>query len=35
MKPWVHGWWEFGKISANFADLVVDETSPRADGTGW
>ena len=24
VKPWVHGWWEFGKTSANFADLVVD-----------
>jgi ABC-type oligopeptide transport system substrate-binding subunit/class 3 adenylate cyclase len=24
VKPWVHGWWEFGKTSANYADLVVD-----------
>ena len=24
VKPHVHGWWEFGKTSANFADLVVD-----------
>jgi ABC-type transport system substrate-binding protein len=23
VKPWVDGWWEFGKSSANFADLVV------------
>ena len=23
VKPWVQGWWEFGKTSANFADLVV------------
>jgi ABC-type transport system substrate-binding protein/class 3 adenylate cyclase len=23
VKPWVDGWWEFGKTSANFADLVV------------
>ena len=22
--PHVHGWWEFGKSSANFADLVVE-----------
>jgi ABC-type oligopeptide transport system substrate-binding subunit len=24
VKPRVHGWWEFGKSSASFADLVVD-----------
>jgi oligopeptide transport system substrate-binding protein len=24
VKPRVHGWWEFGKTSANFADLTVD-----------
>ena len=24
LKPFVHGWWEFGKTSANFADLIVD-----------
>lgn len=24
VKPWVRGWWEFGKSSASFADLVVD-----------
>ena len=24
VRPHVHGWWEFGKSSANFADLVVD-----------
>ena len=24
VKPTVHGWWEFGKTSANFADLTVD-----------
>src|SRR5439155_433438 len=29
-KPWVKGWWEFGKSSASFADLVVDPASPRA-----
>ncbi len=29
VKPWVRGWWEFGKSSANFADLRVDPTSPR------
>jgi ABC-type oligopeptide transport system substrate-binding subunit/class 3 adenylate cyclase len=30
VKPWIRGWWEFGKSSENFADLVVDEESPRA-----
>jgi ABC-type transport system substrate-binding protein len=30
VKPWIEGWWEFGKSSANFADLRVDPTSPRA-----
>jgi ABC-type oligopeptide transport system substrate-binding subunit/class 3 adenylate cyclase len=29
VKPWVHGWWEFGKSAENFADLVVDGGSPR------
>lgn len=29
VKPRVHGWWEFGKSSSSFTDLVVDETSPR------
>ncbi len=24
VKPRVHGWWEFGKTSANYADLEVD-----------
>ena len=24
VKPWVRGWWEFGKSSASFADLVLD-----------
>ncbi len=24
VKPWIRGWWEFGKSSSNFADLVVD-----------
>ena len=23
VKPYVQGWWEFGKSSASFADLVV------------
>ena len=27
VKPWVHGWWEFGKSSSSFADLVVGEES--------
>jgi oligopeptide transport system substrate-binding protein len=30
VKPWLHGWWEFGKSSASFADLIVDPSSPRA-----
>jgi ABC-type oligopeptide transport system substrate-binding subunit/class 3 adenylate cyclase len=30
VKPWVKGWWEFGKSSSSFADLVVDPSSPRA-----
>ena len=30
VKPWVRGWWEFGKSSSSFADLWVDEDSPRA-----
>ena len=30
VKPWVHGWWEFGKSSASFADLKIDPSSPRA-----
>jgi ABC-type oligopeptide transport system substrate-binding subunit/class 3 adenylate cyclase len=25
VQPRVHGWWEFGKSSAAFADLVIDE----------
>ena len=34
VKPWIAGWWEFGKSSSNFADLVVDASSPRAGLTG-
>ena len=30
VKPWVNGWWEFGKTSSPFADLIVEEGSPRA-----
>jgi ABC-type oligopeptide transport system substrate-binding subunit len=30
VKPWVQGWWEFGKSSASFADLRIDPASPRA-----
>jgi peptide/nickel transport system substrate-binding protein/oligopeptide transport system substrate-binding protein len=30
VKPWVHGWWEFGKSSSSFADLVVDPSRPLA-----
>jgi ABC-type oligopeptide transport system substrate-binding subunit/class 3 adenylate cyclase len=30
VKPWVHGWWEFGKSSSSFADLTVDARSDDA-----
>jgi ABC-type oligopeptide transport system substrate-binding subunit/class 3 adenylate cyclase len=30
VKPWVEGWWEFGKSSSSFADLTVAEGSPGA-----
>jgi oligopeptide transport system substrate-binding protein len=30
VKPWVEGWWEFGKTSTSFANLSVGEDSPRA-----
>ena len=30
VKPWVRGWWEFGKSSSAFANLLVDPSSPRA-----
>jgi ABC-type oligopeptide transport system substrate-binding subunit len=30
VKPWIRGWWEFGKSSSNFADLDVDPSSPRS-----
>jgi ABC-type oligopeptide transport system substrate-binding subunit/class 3 adenylate cyclase len=30
VKPWITGWWEFGKSSSNFADLEVGPSSPRA-----
>jgi ABC-type oligopeptide transport system substrate-binding subunit len=30
VKPWVRGWWEFGKSSSSFADLRIDAESPRA-----
>lgn len=29
VKPWVSGWWEYGKAWSSFAELVVDERSPR------
>jgi oligopeptide transport system substrate-binding protein len=32
LKPWTHGWWEYGKAWSSFADLVVDERSPRSAG---
>jgi ABC-type transport system substrate-binding protein/class 3 adenylate cyclase len=30
LKPWVRGWWEFGKSSSNYADLEIAPSSPRA-----
>jgi ABC-type oligopeptide transport system substrate-binding subunit/class 3 adenylate cyclase len=30
VKPWVGGWWEFGKSSSSFADLLIDPSSPRS-----
>ena len=30
VKPWDRGWWEFGKSSVAFADLTIDENSPRS-----
>jgi oligopeptide transport system substrate-binding protein len=30
VKPWVRGWWEFGKSCSAFGDLVIDSVSPRA-----
>jgi ABC-type oligopeptide transport system substrate-binding subunit/class 3 adenylate cyclase len=32
VKPWVSGWWEYGKAWSSFADLIVDERSPRFRG---
>ena len=29
VKPWVKGWWEFGKSSAPFADLLIDPEPPQ------
>ncbi len=29
VKPWVEGWWEFGKSWSSFADLVVDPAAAR------
>jgi oligopeptide transport system substrate-binding protein len=33
VKSWVKGWWEFGKTSSSFADLVVLPESPRSRGS--
>jgi oligopeptide transport system substrate-binding protein len=30
VKPWVKGWWEFGKTSSSFADLIIEDSSPRS-----
>lgn len=30
VKPWIRGWWEFGKSSSSFADLTIEPASPRA-----
>lgn len=32
VKPWVRGWWEFGKSWSSFADLDVTTDSPRRSG---
>jgi ABC-type oligopeptide transport system substrate-binding subunit/class 3 adenylate cyclase len=32
VKPWVNGWWEFGKTSSSLADLVVEEPAGEPDG---
>ena len=32
VKPWVNGWWEFGKSWPSFADLLVTADSPRFTG---
>lgn len=32
-KPWVKGWWEFGKSWSSFADLEVDEAGQAAAGS--
>jgi ABC-type oligopeptide transport system substrate-binding subunit/class 3 adenylate cyclase len=34
VQPWVHGWWEFGKSSPSFADLVVTRASSGASAEG-
>jgi hypothetical protein len=34
VRPRVHGWREFGKTSANFADLVVDPQDASRATTG-
>ncbi|HEV8564095.1 MAG TPA: ABC transporter substrate-binding protein [Actinomycetota bacterium] len=33
VKPWLKGWWEFGKTSSSFADLIVEPSSPRTTGS--
>jgi ABC-type oligopeptide transport system substrate-binding subunit/class 3 adenylate cyclase len=30
VEPWVRGWWEFGKSSSSFGDLIVTPDSPRS-----
>ena len=32
VKPRVKGWWEFGKTSANFADLGMDPGAESTEG---
>lgn len=34
VKPWVRGWWEFGKSWTSFADLVVGDPVSAADAAG-
>jgi oligopeptide transport system substrate-binding protein len=33
VKPWIRGWWEFGKSSSSFADLLVEGAPPSGSGS--
>jgi len=32
LKPWVHGWWQWGAPGQSYDEIVVDESSPRYRG---